>query len=242
MNPELNRELVVPAYRSFCAELDLPFHFWDELPHSEFDEKIGSGEFGLHNEAMNLFNALKPEFVFFKGDVVSYQFTDWGGDFQYDRTPVDQFLAETADRLFYLQHLEKRFQVLCSVSVGLVCCVVYLGALWLLVPLIPGAFRLPADFAALTLPAVVGTWLWRHLQRMPRRIIDDGRLNGLAERIRDLQGKLASIRGNRPSPLREQRLGNLLLSELQQSMTDGEIRSLVHRLQARLFVVGRETS
>ena len=29
---ELNNELVVPMYRQFCVELNIPFHFWDQLP------------------------------------------------------------------------------------------------------------------------------------------------------------------------------------------------------------------
>jgi hypothetical protein len=37
---ELNNELIVPAYRRFCEELNLRFHFWDELPKDSYDPEI----------------------------------------------------------------------------------------------------------------------------------------------------------------------------------------------------------
>jgi hypothetical protein len=36
---ELNNELFVPAYQRFCKELDIPFHFWDELPKESSDRR-----------------------------------------------------------------------------------------------------------------------------------------------------------------------------------------------------------
>ena len=127
---ELNNELVVPAYRSFCEELELPFHFWDELPRSEYDVGIAVREDRLHMEAMNIFNRVNPELSFFKGDVVRYLLTGWEGEFDHKRTPVNEFLEQAADRECYLRHLEKRFRALSGVVAVSVSFVVLVAALW----------------------------------------------------------------------------------------------------------------
>jgi len=123
---ELNNELVVPAYRRFCEELNLPFHFWDELPKDSFDPEISHGEFELHKEAMELFNKLKPELVLFKDNIVRFQFTSWDGTFSYDLWPIQDFIERTSDELFYLKNLEKRFEIISSIlafviSLGFCC-------------------------------------------------------------------------------------------------------------------------
>ena len=169
-----------------------------------------------------------------------YQFIDWGGDFTYERTPVNQFLEETADRLYYLQHLETRFKKLRIIAVGVLSGAAYLVALWLLLPWVPDALALPATVVMLPLPLALDRWLSRRLQRMPQRIIDDGRLEGVGDRIRALQTRLAEIRGSRPDPLRAQRLGRAVLSELRGSMSDEEIEKFARRLRSQLFAVPRD--
>ena len=213
---------------------------WNELPDSAFDVEISGREDLLKEEALNLFNRLKPELVLFKGDVVSYQFTDWGGDFTYERTPVNQFLEETADRLCYLRHLEMRFKKLRIIAVGALSGAAYLVTLWLLLPWVPDVLALPATVVMLPLPLALDRWLSRRLQRMPQRIIDDGRLEGIGDGIRALQTRLAEIRGSRPDPLRAQRLGRAVLSELRESMSDEEIEGFARRLRSQLFVVPRQ--
>ena len=141
-----------------------------------------------------------------------YQFTDWSGGFTCDTAPLDEFLEETGDRLCYLQHLEKRFKKLRVVSVGIVSAVTFLLLAWLLVAWLPGFLALPATMGALVLALSLDRWISRRLRRMPHRIIDDGRLEGVGGRIRALQRQLAEIRGDRPNPLRTKKLGKAILA------------------------------
>ncbi len=238
---DFNNELVVRSYRQFCDEIELPFHFADE--GDELPAELLYREQQVHHEAMNLFNRLKPELVLFKGDVVSFQFTDWGGGFSRTQTPVGEFLEDAADRLFYLQHLEKRFEILCVLCITAVGVLVYAAATWTLTRNLPESWARGLSIAAFAFPVGVGWWLYRLITRIPRRIIDDGRLKGVPERIEALRATLAAIRGDRPDPLvrrRQQRIGAAILSELRGSMSEDEIRRFVRRLQSRLFVVPKD--
>jgi len=91
--------------------------------------------------------------------------------------------------------------------------------------------------AGIGLGGILYYLLMRHIRNIPHRIIDDGRLEGVAERINELREQLAKIRGSRPDPLRHKRLGQIILEELQQAMTPAEIEKLVRRLKTRLFIV-----
>lgn len=95
---EVNNELVVPAYRQFCRDNDLNFHFWDELPKEAFDLKISGREFELHKEAMDLFNRLKPEHNLFRNQFVTFWFTSWAGDFDYTTKDVEGFIRDHSRR------------------------------------------------------------------------------------------------------------------------------------------------
>lgn len=235
---ELNNQLVVPAYRAFCAELGLPFHFWDELPRSAFDAEIARGESQLHHDAMDIFNRLKPEFVMFKGDVVRFHFTVSDGEFDFEKTPAPKFLSETADKLFYLQQLEHRFDALCNVIVGVVSFLVYATALWMVLPWAPlGAGEL-VGVAALTAPALVGQWAWRALRRLPRQCLDDGLLNGLAGRVLELRRKLVEVHGSRPNT--EPNRG--ILAEPWEPLTDDDIGRAVRRLHSGMPGTSATTS
>ncbi|MEK7780471.1 MAG: hypothetical protein AAB370_03090 [Verrucomicrobiota bacterium] len=94
---DLNNEVVVPAYRQFCRENGLEFHFWDELPPGCFNLKTANREFGMHKEAMELFNKLKPQFHVFRNYVVTFQLTSWGLDFSYHAEPLDVFLSKHSE-------------------------------------------------------------------------------------------------------------------------------------------------
>ncbi|MCD6569546.1 MAG: hypothetical protein J7L53_02460 [Deltaproteobacteria bacterium] len=238
---ELNNELVVPAYRRFCEELNLPFHFWDELPKDSFDPEISHGEFELHKEAMDLFNKLKPELVFFKNKIVRFQFTSWDGSFSYDAWPIQDFIEKVSDELFYLQNLENRFKIVSSISAFGSFLLVFIATVFLIGKYSPWDFLSQASiWLGIGLGGIVYYLLTRRINKIPRRIIDDGRLEGVTDRIKSIREQLAKIRGSQPDPLRQKRIGNLILEELQQSMSPTEIEKLVHRLKIRLFVVSNE--
>lgn len=235
---ELNNELVVPAYRRFCEELNLPFHFWDELPKDSFDPEISLDEFLLHKEAMNLFNKLKPELVLFKDNIVRFQFTSWDGTFSYDLWPIQDFIEKVSDELFYLKNLEKRFEVISSILAFGGALLIFIATVFLLGKFSPWDFLSEVSvWLGLGLGGTFCYLLMRHIKNIPRRIIDDGRLDGVAERINELSDQLTKIRGSRPDPLRQKRLGGIILEDLQQSMSPAEIDKLVRRLKTRLFVV-----
>jgi len=238
---ELNNELVVPAYRRFCEELNLPFHFWDELPKDSFDPEISHDEFELHKKAMDLFNKLKPELVLFKDKVVRFQFTSWDGSFSYDVWPIQDFIEKVSDELFYLKNLEKRFKIVSSILAFGSSFLVFVATVFLLGKFSPWDFLSQASiWLGIGLGGVMYYLLMRQINEMPRRIIDDGRLEGVADRIHSLREQLAKIRGSRPDPLRQKRLGSLILEELQQSMSPTEIEKFVRRLKTRLFIVSDE--
>jgi hypothetical protein len=235
---ELNNELVVPAYRRFCEELNLPFHFWDELPKDSFDPEISHGEFELHKEAMDLFNKLKPELVLFKDNIVRFQFTSWDGTFSYDLWPIHDFIERTSDELFYLKNLEKRSEIVSSILAFVISLLFFIATVYLVGKFSPWDFlNRSSIWLGIGLGGILYYLLMRHIRKIPHRIIDDGRLEGVAERINGLREQLAKIRGSRPDPLRQKRLGQIILDELQQTMTPAEIEKLVRRLKTRLFII-----
>ena len=87
---------------------------------------------------------------------------------------------------------------------------------------------------ALVLALSLDRWISRRLRRMPHRIIDDGRLEGVGGRIRALQRQLAEIRGDRPNPLRTKKLGKAILAELCESMSDEDIERRTTRSPAAI--------
>lgn len=234
---EINNELVVPEYRRFCDEFNLPFHFADELPPGSIPSEILRKELRLHQEAMDIFNEVKPAFASFKGDVIAYRFTDWGGDFTYVRKSATDFIAEAADRLVYLHHLEKRFDLLSSLFAVGIFAVTFGTASRLIVPAFSERFREWADIGALLLAISLAASSWWLFRRMPKRADEEPELKRIATRISQLQLNLAKIRGNRPDPLRQKRLGSAVLTELRESMSEDEIRGLVRKMQLGLFLV-----
>lgn len=238
---DLNNELVVPAYRRFCEEFNLPFHFWDELPKDSFNPEISDIELDLHKEAMDLFNKLKPELLLFKDKIVRFQFTSWDGTFSYDLWPIHDFIEKTSDELFYLKNLENRFKIVSSILTFGSSFVVFVATTFLLGKFPPQNFLSEYSLLlGLGLGSVLYYSLVHHINNIPRRIIDDGRLQGVADKVKGLREQLAKIRGSQPDPLSQKRvekLGGLILEELQQSMAPAEIEKLVRRLKTRLFVV-----
>ncbi|MBC8555927.1 MAG: hypothetical protein H8D23_40460 [Candidatus Brocadiales bacterium] len=103
----LNNELAVPAFRKFCKENGLLFHFWDELSKDKFDPEVGDKELDLLQEALELFNRLKPELNYFKGKIVRFQYTSWD-EFDYDIWEMDDFLSFVSDEIKYVKFLQRK--------------------------------------------------------------------------------------------------------------------------------------
>jgi len=233
---EINNELVVPVYRDFCTALSLPFHFWDELPEEWIDSDISLDEIPLQTEAMNLFNTLKPEYIVFRNRVVKFQFTSWDG-FTYRTWPVQDFLDQTSEELFYLRNVERRFATTASMLALVVAVLPVLAAVLLLTNrAIAGTFADLCLISAIATGAVLYSVILRRIKNVPKRIIDDGRLRNVFDRITKLREQLDTIRGSRHNPLsfmREMRTGRLILEELQSTMSPAEIADLVRRVMMR---------
>jgi hypothetical protein len=153
---------------------------------------------------MDLFNRLKPELVLFKGKVVRFQFKSWDGSFSYTAIPTNQFLDEVADQIFFLNKLEHRFRTVSQSLALLAALVSFVLALVLTLRLVPWDFVKQASIlGALLLAVMAYYWLERRIQRLPRRILEDGRLDGVSERLQSLQKRLAEIRGSRQNRLRQ---------------------------------------
>lgn len=119
----INNDVVVAEYRAFCRAAGLPFHFWDELPAGAHDVRVGEHEFRLHEQAMNLFNVLKPEFSLLGSDVIEFRFTDWGGGFSYRAIPIHDFLSEVEDERRRLRGVQRKLDAVA----GPVVLLVFLG-------------------------------------------------------------------------------------------------------------------
>jgi len=112
---KLNNEIIVPAYRQFCKENSLAFHFWDELPKEQFNPEIALEELMLHHEAMNCFNNLKPKFVLFNNKIYTFHFTVWGGDFEFMEWEIEDFLNQAHEQVNRVGGLEKQLQAAFSI-------------------------------------------------------------------------------------------------------------------------------
>lgn len=94
---DINNNLVVPLYRDFCKRFGIKFHFGDEI--NDFDPNkhpsILHDEMPLHGKAMDLFNFFFNSLYHpFRDGLVSFRFTDWGGDFDYEYLTLDQIADE----------------------------------------------------------------------------------------------------------------------------------------------------
>ncbi len=121
---ELNDELVVPAYRRFCRENGLKFHFQDGELRGRRDRRIFEEEFKLQHEAMTLFNRLKPEYHLQGNQVVSFQLIAWGLDIKLRRTTVEDFFQKHAELLSQSKRDEN---LIVALLVGFIIATCFLG-------------------------------------------------------------------------------------------------------------------
>lgn len=237
----LQNELVTPEYRRFCDQLRIPFHFWDELPDTDFDSDIALAEMPLHARSMALFNRIKPELTIFGDEVIRYQFTSWDGTFSYRSESIEDFLLHTSDQNYYLKMLEQRFERVSAglvLLLGLVCFAALYVAFGALLP----EHRGPGDLLAVVISSGFGLYLWRRLNDIPRRLLDE-QMEDLEKDLKELRVELARIRGNHPNPLllrRERHLGDVLLEELNDSMNSEQLRRFIRRVQSGFKVVRPE--
>jgi hypothetical protein len=238
---QLNDELVVPAYRDFCTEVGLPFHFWDELPNDWFDPGVSLDEMPLHKEGMDLFNRLRPELIVFKDRVVRFQFRSWDGDISYDTWSLRGFMGEISDELLYLKRIETRLQDVSSLF-AFVCAAVVLISILLIYGRYAGGSWYGTLFLMLGLCTSVGLYrLVRRLaiRRLPRRLVGDEEVDSAVRRILDLRGKLEGIRGTAPDPLPvgcHNRLGMLGSRTPDRPESKEEIADCIRRYRACMSV------
>jgi hypothetical protein len=97
---EINNKLIVPSFWKFCRALHLPLTFGEQNRESEqpWDPGRLVDEMPCHREALNIFNVLRPEYYFYKGQVVNFRFVSGMGDSEYDVWPVKEFLDKTSDK------------------------------------------------------------------------------------------------------------------------------------------------
>ncbi|MBM7558175.1 hypothetical protein [Halanaerobacter jeridensis] len=201
---DINNNLVIPSYRKFCKELDLPFHFWNELSKEDFDPRISLEESPLHKEAMEIFNIIKPEVVLFKDKIIKYQFTSWDGQFRYNSWSVSQYLEKTSDELFYLKKLEESLEKDLEKNDSQVDMLIFIISLLLFVLNISIFYRF-INFEWLVTIAVFISVITYHFIKsqinidininsdIPERIIDDDRLDDIKNRIMNLRKKINKI-------------------------------------------------
>ena len=89
----MTTELVIPAYRRFCRENGLNFHF-DELPAATRNARMALKEAALHREAHPLFNELQPEFHVWRDYIIKFRFWSWEGDVFYEAQSIGEFWRE----------------------------------------------------------------------------------------------------------------------------------------------------
>ena len=192
---ELKNELVVPAFRKFCREYNLLFHFKDEFAEeAAYHAVIGLGELKLHWEAMKYFNLLKPELVEFKNNVVRYKFIDRDGTFSYDLMPIDEYLTESSDKSFYLGKLEARYKSLSEIIAIIFSCTIFIAAMLAIAKFSPWEFLQNFSYIpSLGLGIPLYYLIHKYFSNTPRKISDAGRFKSAPEQLEKLRKKLKKL-------------------------------------------------
>jgi len=122
----LNNEVAVPAYRKFCKENNLNFHFWDELSEEEYNFDIRYKELELHKEAMNCFNILKPRFILHENKIYEYYFDEWRWKISFNSWEVEEFLKQSDEFSIKISYLKKQLDWALS-FIGIVAVIISVG-------------------------------------------------------------------------------------------------------------------
>jgi hypothetical protein len=220
--------VATPAYRQFCSDLELPFHFWDELPESSFDVKISAAENRLHPEARSLFNLFGPWLALHRGAIIRFKFDVAYGSVDVETMGVDAFLGKVEDSEIELARLRNRLGIVAGIlSAAFGLTVVVLAARFL--PFWP-------QLDTFVLVAIAGFSIWLHqgLIRMPSARIQGLRRQQIEARLVDLRHRLDEIRGDRPRPQVPNIAtgpGSALVHELRKEVGPKEFWRMVWRLQ-----------
>lgn len=198
---EINNELIVPAFWKFCRALHLPLTFGEQNsesvqpwnPDSFFKEMLA----GSHKEALDIFNSLRPEYYFYKGQVVRFKFTNAMGDSAYDIRPVKEFLNETSDKLFYLKALEGRFNLVLQLAAIGWTILTFFSISLLASILFPGSASI-GEWFAVVLSGGVYYFIVSRTARLPHRIAEGKEVVRAIERVEHLRKELAKIRTQPP--------------------------------------------
>lgn len=194
---EINNELIIPSFWKFCRALHLPLTFGEQNSESvqPWDPDIFYKEMlaGSHEEALDIFNSLRPEYCFYKGQVVRFTFTDSMGDSAYDIWPVKEFLNKTSDKHFYLKVLESRFNyVLQLAAIGWAMLVFFFMS-----ALFPSSGSI-GDWFAIALSGGVYYLIGSRANRMPHKVAEGKEVVRALERIERLREKLAQTHAQHP--------------------------------------------
>lgn len=198
---EINNELIIPSFWKFCRTLHLPLTFgeqnsesvqpWD--PDSFYKEMLA----GSHEEALDIFNSLRPEYCFYKGQVVRFRFTDSMGDSAYDIWPVKEFLNKASDKHFYLKVLEGRFNYVLQLAAIGWAILAFFFISWLTSALFPNSGSI-GDWFTIALSGGIYYLIFSRAQRMPHKIAEGKEVALALERIERLRGKLAQRHSQQP--------------------------------------------
>ena len=104
---DINNNLAVPLYRSFCKAYGISFHFGDEIKNFDKDKHppILIDEASLHGDALSLFNFINKPYHSFKNKIVSFVYTSWS-DFDYEQLSLEEVANEMENKDIILKELQ----------------------------------------------------------------------------------------------------------------------------------------
>lgn len=176
------------------------FHFWDELPEEHFDLEITLDEFHLFEEAMNIFNKLKPDVTLFEDHVIRYRFTNTSGDFDFKKIPVSEYIADAVDKVVRLEKLEQRLDIVCSVVALLGGALVFLGFIMVFKESPAGWLKNISVNIAAASAGIVGWYTWNKLYHIPKHIEPPKKikkkLESLKKQLKEINDRAKSTDGS----------------------------------------------
>ena len=105
----LGKKLAMPAYKKFCRNNGLLFHFWDELPESSFNTEIAFKEKSLHWAASDLFNNQKKSFEVFENKIINYNINS-SLEPEWEEYDIRDFIFNQEKEKLQLQKLVEKYR------------------------------------------------------------------------------------------------------------------------------------